>query len=201
MPTDLILLGILHTGEYYGYEIMKIIKSVMLEIADVTTGTLYYKLKGLEKNGLVTHSEEQDGKRPVRFRYTITDQGRQAFREMAQDHILKAGRAYWPVMPSLFFINFLDTNASCKALRERIDRLEAEITRLGKLRDHLQQEDYPFQADLIAHHGMEHIRIDINILELFIKQLCNPDLEKVDEAKAKIHFERFMTEVSGREPQ
>jgi len=199
MSTDIILLGILHTGEYYGYEIIKIIKSVMLEIADITTGTLYYKLKGLEKNGLVTHTEEQDGKRPVRMRYSITDKGREAFREMAQDNIIKAGRAYWPVMPSLFFINLLDTSASCEALRERKDRLEAEITRLEKLSSYLQLEEYPFQAELIVQHGIWHIRADINTIELFIKHLCDPNLKKMDDANAKKLFERFMTKVSSRE--
>jgi hypothetical protein len=118
---------------------------------------------------------------------------------MAQDHIIQAGRPYWPVMPSLFFINLLDTNSSCMALRERISHLEAENIRLGKLRDYLKQEDYPFQADLIVQHGMEHVRTDIKILKLFIKKLCDPDLKKLDEAKAKIHFERFMDEMSGRE--
>ena len=192
MTTDLILLGILHSGEFYGYEIMKIIKSVMLQITDVTTGTLYYKLKGLEKKGLVTHSEEKDGKRPVRLRYSITREGREAFRKMAQDHIHQAGRPYWPVMPSLFFINLLDPDASILAIRERITRLERELAKLEKLHNQLKQNDFPFQADLIVQHGMKHIRTDIDILNRFDEKLSDPDLKKFDSAGLKERLQQYI---------
>jgi len=192
MSTDLILLGILHSGEHYGYEIMKIIKSIMLEITDVTTGTLYYKLKGLEKKGLVTHLEEQDGKRPVRLRYSITGKGRELFKEMALNNIVQAGRPYWPVMPSLFFINLLDPETSILAIGDRISRLETELTRLGALSDHLKQKDFPFQADLIVQHGMEHIRIDIAVLRRFIKKLSDPDIRKFDSRSFKEQLQHYM---------
>lgn len=199
MPTDLILLGILHSGEYYGYEIMKIIKSVMVQITDITTGTLYYKLKGLEKRGLVIHNEEQDGRRPVRFRYSITPEGRETFRQMAQDHIAHAGRPYWPVMSSLFFINLLDPDESIRAIRDRIKRLEAELARLGRLRSYIQQGSYPFQANLIVQHGMEHIRTDVGILERFIDNLSDPDLEKIDSVRSKKLLERYLDDMPDQE--
>ena len=192
MSTDLILLGILHSGEHYGYEIMKIIKSIMLEITDVTTGTLYYKLKGLEKRGLVTHFEEQDGRRPIRQRYSITGKGREVFQEMALRHIVQAGRPYWPVMPSLFFINLLDPTTSILAIKDRISRLEAELTRLGELSEHLKQNDFPFQADLIVQHGMEHIRVDIAVLKRFIKKLSDPDIGKSDSTGLKERLQQYM---------
>ena len=201
MPTDLVLLGILHSGEFYGYEIMKIMKSVMVQITDITIGTLYYKLKGLEKRGLVTHLEEQNGKRPVRFRYSITSEGRETFRRIALDHIVQAGRPYWPVMPSLFFVNLLDQDDSNLAIRERISRLETELSRLGKLRDHLKQGDYPFQADLIVQHGMQHIKTDIDILHRFIDGLADPDLKKFDAARTKAQWKRFMDSVHERGPE
>jgi DNA-binding PadR family transcriptional regulator len=192
MSTDLILLGILHSGEYYGYEIMKIIKSVMVQITDITTGTLYYKLKGLEKRGLIIHTEEQDGRRPVRFRYSITPEGRETFQRMAQDHIAHAGRPYWPVMSSLFFINLLDPDESIRAIRDRIERMEAELARLDKLRTYLQQGSYPFQANLIVQHGIEHIRADIGILKRFIENLSDPDLKLFDTTRMKERLQQYM---------
>jgi DNA-binding PadR family transcriptional regulator len=192
MPTDLVLLGLLHIDEFYGYELIKIIKTVMLQITDITTGTLYYKLKGLEKRGLVSHLEEQDGRRPVRFRYSITPEGREAFQHMSQENILQAGRPYWPIMPSLFFINLLDPDESRRALKKRIERLEAELSRLENLKDHIHRAGGAFQADLIVQHGMEHIRIDIDILNRFIDGLADSDLNKFDADRLKERLQHYM---------
>jgi DNA-binding PadR family transcriptional regulator len=51
MEIDIVLLGILSGGGFIGCQVTKIIKSVMADIADVTTGNLYYNLKGLEGKG------------------------------------------------------------------------------------------------------------------------------------------------------
>lgn len=192
MSTDLVLLGLLHIDEFYGYELIKIIKSVMLQITDITTGTLYYKLKGLEKKGLVSHTEEQDGRRPVRFRYSITQEGREVFRRMAQENISRAGRPYWPVMPSLFFINLLDPDESRGAIKNRIDHLEAELNRLVKLKEHIQRSNAPFQASLIVQHGIDHIRVDIDILNRFLDGLADPDPERFDAASFKKRLEQYL---------
>jgi DNA-binding PadR family transcriptional regulator len=192
MPTDLVLLGLLYIDDFYGYEIMKIIKTVMLQITDITTGTLYYKLKGLEKRGLVSHLEEQDGRRPVRFRYSITAQGREEFKRMAQENINRAGRPYWPVMPSLFFINLLDRDESSKAIRKRIERLEAESDRLTRLRKEIRQLGGPFQADLIVGHGLEHIRVDIDILKRFLDGLADADQETLGLARLRERLQHYM---------
>lgn len=192
MSTDLVLLGLLYIDDFYGYEIMKIIKSVMLQITDITTGTLYYKLKGLEKKGLVSHLQEQEGKRPVRLRYSITPEGREEFKRMAQENINRAGRPYWPVMPSLFFINLLDPDESSKAISNRIDRMETELGRLAELKDQIEKSRGPFQARLIVQHGIEHIRIDIEILHRFLDSLADPNLDRFDAASFKKRLEHYL---------
>ena len=192
MPTDLVLLGLLHIDDFYGYEIMKIIKTVMLQITDITTGTLYYKLKGLEKKGLVSHFKEQDGRRPVRYRYSITPRGREEFRRAAQENLDSAGRPYWPIMPSLFFIKLLDPDMSRIAINKHIERLEAQILKLEKISGILRENRAPLQGRLIVEHGVEHIKVDIDILKRFSDSLEDRDTAEFDFASLKERLRRYM---------
>lgn len=171
MEIDIILLGILSGGDFFGYEIMKIIKAVMADIAAVTTGTLYYKLKKLEGKGLLSSTREREGLRPTRQRYAITDRGRRAFLEMAMTNITTERRPYWPHLSSLFFVQYLPARKAAEAVRRRAGDLRKILRRVNTTRSDMADRGYPFHALLLVEHGQRHLEVDISWLENFARAL------------------------------
>ncbi len=161
METDIILLGILYDDDFCGYEIMKIVKKVMVHISQISTGTLYYKLKNLEKKGLVVSREEQEGNRPKRYRYSITDAGRETFLRLAIENITKSQRAYWPLMPSIFFSHLLPIQEVAVSLRERTRKMALELEFLKETHRYVLKNPYPFHTAMIMKHGIMHLETDI----------------------------------------
>ena len=63
---DLIILGLLKEQPKHGYELKNVVDERLRYFAEITSGTVYYTLKKLEKLGYVTRSHERDGDRPER---------------------------------------------------------------------------------------------------------------------------------------
>jgi DNA-binding PadR family transcriptional regulator len=171
MEIDIILLGILSGGDFFGYQIMKIIRSVMTDVAEVTTGTLYYKLKGLEKRGCLASSSEQEGLRPRRLRYSITAKGRKDFQRLAMENLISGKRPYWSYLSSLFFVQYLPADKALHAVGEKASHLQEVLARLRVTRNLMKKNDYPFHALLLVDHGISHLRVDIAWLKTFASSL------------------------------
>lgn len=165
MKKDIVLLGILSGGDFYGYEIMKIVRTVMPDITPVSTGSLYYRLRALQEKGLVSSTVEREGQRPRRYRYTITDTGKEIFRNMALDNIVSADRAYWPFMSSVFFFHHLPVPETIAALGKRIKRMKNDLGRIEKIHQYMKENDYPVHFVMIAGHGLRHLKADIEWME------------------------------------
>src|SRR5215468_5816111 len=55
MKAELLILGVLHRGNFHPYEIKRRLENAMIECyTDVDVGTLYYAIRQLEKKGLIT---------------------------------------------------------------------------------------------------------------------------------------------------
>lgn len=171
MKVDIVLLGILSGGDFFGYEIIKIIKSVMVDIANVTTGTLYYKLKGLERKGYLSSAREREGRRPQRLRYSLTDSGRRAFQALALENIDGESRPYWNYLSSLFFVQYLPADDTREALLRKKNKHETTLRRLLATRKKMKDRGYPFHALMLLDHGLRHLRVDIAWLEEFAGRL------------------------------
>nr|BBH87478.1 transcriptional regulator [Thermosporothrix sp. COM3] len=77
---DLCVLGVLATGEYYGYAISQRLEQAGLE--HIKGGTLYPLLARLEEAGLITSWWTPGEQGPGRKYYTLTQQGRQTFEQL-----------------------------------------------------------------------------------------------------------------------
>ena len=81
MTTRLIILGLLREKPYYGYELKRTMKErYMDEWTHVAFGSIYYALRQMTQEGLVQpEATEQDGNRPSRTIYAITEVGKLEF--------------------------------------------------------------------------------------------------------------------------
>lgn len=195
MEIDIILLGILSGGDFFGYELMKIIRAVMSDIAEVTTGTLYYKLKGLEKKGFLSSSSEQEGLRPRRLRYSITAEGKEEFLRLAMVNITAGGRPYWPYLSSLFFVQYLPEEEVLRAVKGRIAFLEKVLARVRAAKKVMKAQNYPFHALLLADHGLSHLEVDISWLRTFARTLKKNAASLADHEYSREAWERHMESV------
>ena len=82
MNARLLVLGVLHRGNFHPYEIKRRLEAAMVECyIDVDVGTLYYAVRQLEKDKLIEAvAEERVARGGMRRIYRITDAGRAVYR-------------------------------------------------------------------------------------------------------------------------
>ena len=83
MNTRLLILGVLHRGDFHPYEIKRRLGRAMVECyLDVDVGTLYYAVRQLEKDKLIEAvAEERVARGGMRTIYRITPAGGAEFRK------------------------------------------------------------------------------------------------------------------------
>src|SRR6478672_13646604 len=81
MNSRLLILGVLHRGDFHPYEIKRRLDAAMVECyIDVDVGTLYYAVRQLEKDGLIVAvAHERVARGGMRTIYRITPEGRADF--------------------------------------------------------------------------------------------------------------------------
>ena len=77
MNARLLILGVLHRGDFHPYEIKRRLEAAMVECyIDVDVGTLYYAVRQLEKDALIEAiAQERVARGGIRTIYRITDRG------------------------------------------------------------------------------------------------------------------------------
>lgn len=78
--TDTIILGLLVTGDKYGYEITKLVYEHSAQQYELKEATMYSSLKRLESDGYIASywgDETQGGRRRY---YHVTDSGREQYK-------------------------------------------------------------------------------------------------------------------------
>ena len=78
MNARLLILGVLHRGDFHPYEIKRRLQAAMVECyIDVDVGTLYYAVRQLEKDGLIAAvAQERVARGGMRTIYSMTPEGR-----------------------------------------------------------------------------------------------------------------------------
>ena len=83
--TDTIILAQLMRGDNYGYEINKNIQQLTQGEYGLKEATLYTAFKRLEQSGLIVSYWGSDGPGARRRYYSITDAGREKWKESRQE--------------------------------------------------------------------------------------------------------------------
>jgi DNA-binding PadR family transcriptional regulator len=139
MNARLLLLGVLHRGDFHPYEIKRRLEAAMVECyIDVDVGTLYYAVRQLEKDGLIAAvAEERVARGGIRTIYRITDKGRAEFREGLHRQFDTEGPVSRTLYGALLFLHLADRTIVENSLRRRISRLDDLIAKLGPMRKEL----------------------------------------------------------------
>jgi len=139
MNARLLILGVLHRGNFHPYEIKRRLENAMVECyMDVDVGTLYYAIRQLEKDGLIaTVSRERVARGGMRTIYRITPKGKTEFQTLLHAQFGEEGPVSQTLYGALLFLHLSDPASVEDLLRRRIARLDELIAKLGPIRKEL----------------------------------------------------------------
>ena len=139
MQTRLLILGVLHRGDFHPYEIKRRLENAMVECyIDVDVDTLYYAIRQLEKEELIAAvSRERVARGGMRTVYRITSKGKTEFQTLLHRQFEEEGPVSQTLYGALLFLHLSDPAVVEDLLRRRIAHLDELIAKLGPIRKEL----------------------------------------------------------------
>ena len=132
------ILGLLHYEDMHGYRIKEHIEKNFGHMWSVNFGQIYPNLKKLEQEGLVNMGEAvQNGQKgPPKKLYSLTEEGRQAFRDWLAESPEKSMLLRDPFLMRFVFFGFGDRERALELIDDQIrsyeDQLAARKSRQDK---------------------------------------------------------------------
>jgi DNA-binding PadR family transcriptional regulator len=158
MSTRLVILGFLRRADLYGYQIKRMIEQVMGDWTSIAFGSIYFALKKLAEEGYVEKAgTEQEGSRPSRTIYQITDAGRDEFLRLLREVWGNVERQYFTFDIGLTFIEALEMDEVKQYLRRRVEYLQQTLDYLEHHRAETVADEHVPQ--LLASAVFEHSRV------------------------------------------
>jgi DNA-binding PadR family transcriptional regulator len=154
MNARLLILGVLHRGNFHPYEIKRRLQNAMVECyIDIDVGTLYYAIRQLEKDGLISAvSRERVARGGMRTIYRITNSGKAEFQKLLHQQFEEEGPVSQTLYGPLLFLHLSDLAVVEDLLRRRIERLDELIAKLAPIRKGLAP-----QISTGGEHLLQHI--------------------------------------------
>lgn len=139
MKARLLILGVLHRGNFHPYEIKRRLQNAMVECyIDIDVGTLYYAIRQLDKEGLIAAvSRERVTRGGMRTIYRITPKGKAEFQKLLHRQFEEEGPVSQTLYGALLFLHLSDLAVVEDLIRRRIERLDELIDKLGPIRKEL----------------------------------------------------------------
>lgn len=161
MKAELLILGVLHRGNFHPYEIKRRLRNAMVECyTDVDVGTLYYAIRQLEKNGLITAvRQERVARGGVRTIYGISASGKQRFQQLLDEQFAAEGPVAQTLYSAMLFLQFSNLSLVANRLRTKIARETEAIREITGIREQLGPTAATGALHLMKHIELQH-RLD-----------------------------------------
>jgi DNA-binding PadR family transcriptional regulator len=161
MKSELLILGVLHRGDFHPYEIKRRLMAAMVECySEVDVGTLYYAIRQLAKDGLIASVAHQPVARGgMRTVYRITAKGRERFQRLLHECFEGDGLVSSTLYGALLFLHLGDLKRVAPLLRARIERQDELIDKLKDIRKTLEPKLATGGKQLLEHLNLQR-RLD-----------------------------------------
>lgn len=167
---ELILLGLIKESPTHGYEIKRKIKEILSLFAGVDLKSIYYPLRILEKEGLVTKRVGKVNRRPKRFIYCLSPKGEIRFRELLNKSFLDFKRPQFSLDLSLYFLHYVKPKVAKRRLRARtliLKKLSGDLAQMvGSLK-----KKKPLSLMHILEHNRQMVETEFQFLNCLIETL------------------------------
>lgn len=87
MDEKLLLLGMLRQQQMHGYQLFEFIDRDMSACIDLKKPTAYYLLNRMAQDGWIEERQEQEGNRPPRKVYRLTQEGEAVFQRLLRENL------------------------------------------------------------------------------------------------------------------
>lgn len=119
MERKLLLLGLLRQQEMHGYRLFEFIDRDLSACTDIKKPTAYYMLNKMAEDGWIAEEEMQDGNRPPRRVYSLTEKGEAAFQRLLRQNLSEYSPVYFPGDIGLAFLDSLEPQKALELLEQR----------------------------------------------------------------------------------
>jgi DNA-binding PadR family transcriptional regulator len=133
MEKKLLILGVLLSHEMHGYQLNEMLKQNPSTPIALKKSNTYRLLNKMEQDGWVTHSEEQEGNRPQRQVYTVTETGETAFYDLLRENLAAPPSPEFPGVVGLDFLYMLPTEETIPLLKQRLQAVTVQFEELDSL--------------------------------------------------------------------
>jgi DNA-binding PadR family transcriptional regulator len=161
MKAELLILGVLHRGNFHPYEIKRRLRNAMVECyTDVDVGTLYYAIRQLEKSKLIAAvRRERVARGGVRTIYGISAGGKRRFQQLLNEQFSAEGSVAETLYSAMLFLQFSNLPLIADLLRTRILRETDAIRKIAEIRKQLGSTPATGALHLLKHLELQH-RLD-----------------------------------------
>ena len=125
MEKKLLLLSLLRDHEMHGYQLSEMLGQRVGIPINLTKSNAYKLLNKMEQDSWITYREEQEGNRPPRRVYTITDDGEAVFQQMLRESLATYIAPEFPSTVAFNFLGLLPTDEAVALLQLSFQDLHA----------------------------------------------------------------------------
>jgi DNA-binding PadR family transcriptional regulator len=180
MTSRLVILGFLRGRPLYGYEIKQMIERIMGDWTNIAFGSIYFALKKLSEEGFVEKAgTEQEGRRPSRTVYRITDAGRAEFMRLLRETWDNVERQTFSFDIGLSLMSALPIEEAKGSLKKRVAQLEHTLSFLDSHQEEqLADENVPraFASAIFSHHR-SHLQTELEWTRGLLQNVENGEFD------------------------
>jgi DNA-binding PadR family transcriptional regulator len=181
-PLALAVLVSLHEKPMHPYEVAQTLRQrAKQESVRLNYGSLYAVVESLEKNGFVKATGTvQEGRRPQRTVYAITDAGLTEMTDWLTELIGTPAKEYPAFMAGLSFIPALDPDDALAALRRRAEALVVKLVSLRGVEKAAREAGLPRIFGLEAEYEEQQLAAELKFVNALADEMQSGTLEGLD---------------------
>jgi len=180
MDLRLMIMGLLMQGPTHGYDLKQTLEKKLSPFLEVSSAPLYYTLKTLEQEGLVTKLSAVSGKRPKKYVYNLTAKGWETIKGLLLENITYLHRPSLNLDISLYFLNFLDSQDVIKTLQGRQRELRKLRFLLVRQKRGLKPDAGRRREYIITAHNIRVAEAEMEFVKDLIETFSQGDLDEAN---------------------
>lgn len=171
----LYILGLLlRFGPQHGYQIKKMIEEQLADFTQIKLPTIYYHLDKLEAACFVYSQTDQEGTRPEKKVYGISENGINEFKTLLNRELNIQYRPTFNADALFYFSDHISEPELLEGLNSHLEQLQQSLKRIDEHRSFtvslLPDEMKPY-ADIIFEHHVLHYQAEIMWTEKSIQNI------------------------------
>lgn len=139
MEKKLLLLGLLLSHDMHGYQINEMLQQNPGTPISLKKSNAYRLLGDMEQEGWVTYEVEQEGNRPQRRVYSVTEDGEKAFYRLLRKNLSTHASPEFPSCVGLDFIYKLPLEETVSLLENRLKLVKEKFQQLDDISEEIRE--------------------------------------------------------------